>query len=181
MIKLEIVLHPDQKLKRICIPIARITDNIKLLAAQMLDTMYKAPGIGMAAPQVGILKRIFVMDCADESMDAKPFVLINPEITWVSEEKSKHEEGCLSIPDFYGEVERPKEVKIKCLDKDGFVKEFYFKGLEATCAQHEIDHLNGVLFIDYLSPIRRGIITSKMKKFKKKNYEMIRHEKTLDR
>ena len=168
MTKYEIVLHPDQKLKKLCVPITKVTEEIRSIGLKMLETMYGAPGIGLAGPQVGIQKRIFVMDCGEKDNKSEPRICINPEITWVSEEKSVYEEGCLSIPDFYAEVERPTEIKMICLNEAGENVEFHFNGLEATCAQHEIDHLNGVLFIDYLGPIRRGIITNKMKK-KKKN------------
>jgi peptide deformylase len=135
----------------------------------MLKTMYEAPGVGLAAPQVGLLKRIFVMDCSDESSTSDPYIFINPEIIWVSEQKSTYEEGCLSIPDFYGDVERPTEIKIRYLNEQGLITDHHFDGLQATCVQHEIDHLDGILFIDYLGPIRRQIITSKMKKYKKEN------------
>ena len=167
MANYEIILHPDQKLKKRCLTVSKVTDEIRSLGLRMLETMYAAPGIGLAAPQVGILKRIFVMDCADKDNKREPYICINPEIIWVSEQKNIYEEGCLSIPDFYGEIERPSEVKMICLDIDGHQVEHQFDGLEATCAQHEIDHLNGVLFIDYLGPIRRQIITTKMKKIKK--------------
>ena len=167
MANYEIILHPDQKLKKHCLTVKKVTNEIRAMGLRMLETMYAAPGIGLAAPQVGILKRIFVMDCADKDSNREPYICINPEIIWVSEQKNIYEEGCLSIPDFYGEIERPSEINMICLDIDGNKVEHQFAGLEATCAQHEIDHLNGVLFIDYLSPIRRQIITSKMKKIKK--------------
>ena len=169
MIKFDIILHPDQKLKRICTPVAEVTDEIRKIALRMIKTMYEAPGVGLAAPQVGILKRIFVMDCADKESVPDPHIMINPEIVWVSEQKNTYEEGCLSIPDFYGDVERPSEIKIWCLNENGIPTEHHFDALRATCAQHEIDHLNGILFIDYLGPIRKQIITSKMKKYKKEN------------
>ena len=167
MTKFDIILHPDQKLKKVCLPVSQVTDDVRLIVSKMLETMYEAPGIGLAAPQVGILKRIFVMDCSEKDVSTQPYVIINPEIVWLSEQKSTYEEGCLSIPDFYGDVERPSEIKIRCLNEKGDIIEHYFDGLHATCAQHEIDHLNGVLFIDYLGPMRRQIITSKMKKYKK--------------
>lgn len=167
MINFDIILHPDQKLKKICMPVLEVTDEIRTIASKMLKTMYEAPGIGLAAPQVGILKRIFVMDCAEKDLVAEPYIFINPEIVWVSEQKNTYEEGCLSIPDFYGEIERPTEIKIKCLNEQGERTEYHFDGLLATCVQHEMDHLNGILFIDYLGPVRKQIITSKMKKFKK--------------
>ena len=167
MTKFDIVLHPDQKLKKVCIPVSQVTDDVRLISFKMLETMYEAPGIGLAAPQVGILKRIFVMDCSEKDVVSKPYIIINPEIVWLSEQKSIYEEGCLSIPDFYGDVERPSEITIRCLNEKGYIIEHHFDGLQAICAQHEIDHLNGVLFIDYLGPMRRQIITSKMKKYKK--------------
>ena len=167
MRKYEIVLHPDQKLKKKCLPVSEVTKEIRLIGLRMLETMYNAAGIGLAAPQVGILKRIFVMDCAEKDKTSEPHICINPEISWVSENKNIYEEGCLSIPDFYGEIERPTEIKMSCLNENGERLEYHFVGLEATCAQHEIDHLNGVLFIDYLGPMRRQIITAKMKKIKK--------------
>ena len=169
MIKYEIVLHPDQKLKKRCLRVNDVTSEVRSIAFRMLDTMYDAKGIGLAAPQVGISKRIFVMDCTEKDKTSKPYVCINPELSWVSEQKSTYEEGCLSIPDFYGEIERPSEIKMTCLNERGEVIEYSFGGIEATCAQHEIDHLNGVLFIDYLGAVRRQIITTKMKKFKKQN------------
>tara|TARA_A100001011_G_scaffold390432_1_gene473849 strand:+ start:741 stop:1286 length:546 start_codon:yes stop_codon:yes gene_type:complete len=169
MTKYEIVLHPDQKLKKCCLRINEVTSEVRSVALRMLDTMYDAQGIGLAAPQVGISKRIFVMDCTERDKTSKPYICINPEVSWVSEQKSIYEEGCLSIPDFYGEIERPSEIKMTCLNELGEVMEHHFGGIEATCAQHEIDHLNGTLFIDYLGAVRRQIITTKMKKFKKQN------------
>ena len=167
MTKYEIVLHPDQKLKKKCLPVDEVTNEIRSLGMKMLEIMYDAPGIGLAAPQIGVLKRIFVMDCSEKGKPSKSYICINPEITWFSDQKSVYEEGCLSIPDFYAEIDRPSEIKMSCLNEDGKTVEYYFNGLQATCAQHEIDHLNGKLFIDYLSSIRRQIITTKMKKVKK--------------
>ena len=167
MTKYEIVLHPDQKLKKKCLPVDKITDEIRTIGFRMLKTMYDAPGIGLAAPQVGILKRIFVMDCAEKDESTSSHICINPQIIWSSESTNVYEEGCLSIPDFFGDVARPSEIKMKCLNEQGDAMEYHFTGLEATCAQHEIDHLNGVLFIDYLGPIRKQMITTKMKKIKK--------------
>ena len=169
MLKYEIILYPDQKLKKRCLPFSEVNKETRLIGLRMLETMYSASGIGLAGPQVGILKRIFVMDCAEKDKTSEPHICINPEITWVSENKQSYEEGCLSIPDFYGEIERPAEIKMSCLNEDGEKHEHHFRGLEAICAQHEIDHLNGLLFIDYLGPIRKQIITAKMKKIKKHN------------
>ena len=126
------------------------------------------PGVGLAAPQVGVNKRMFVMDCVkDPDLAARPLVLINPEITWASEDLTTYEEGCLSIPDQYADVERPSEVRVRWLGLDGKTQEEQFAGLWATCAQHEIDHLDGKLFIDYLRPLKRQMITRKMEKLKR--------------
>ncbi len=163
-----ILLHPDPRLKKVCEPISRITPEIEALAADMLATMYDAPGVGLAGPQVGVLSRIFVMDAQrDPEAERRPMVLINPEITWESEQQNVYEEGCLSIPDQYAEVIRPAEVKVSWLGLDGKQHEQDFDGLWATCAQHEIDHLDGVLFIDHISAMRRQMITRRMVKLKR--------------
>ncbi|RMC34282.1 peptide deformylase [Paracoccus alkanivorans] len=163
-----ILIHPDPRLKKLAEPIASVTPEIEALADDMLATMYDAPGVGLAGPQVGVLKRIFVMDAnRDPEAERQPMVLINPEVTWSSEEANTHEEGCLSIPEQYAEVTRPAQVKMRWLGLDGKTHEQEFDGLWATCAQHELDHLNGVLFIDHLSAIRRQMITRKMVKLKR--------------
>lgn len=163
-----ILIHPDPRLKKVCAPVPAITDDVRALAADMLETMYEAPGVGLAAPQVGVLSRILVMDCVkDPEAPPRPMVLVNPEITWSSEAVNVHEEGCLSIPDQYAEVERPAEVRVRWLGLDGGTQEETFEGLWATCVQHEIDHLNGKLFIDYLKPLKRQMITRKMEKLKR--------------
>ncbi|MFN3276749.1 MAG: peptide deformylase [Paracoccus sp. (in: a-proteobacteria)] len=163
-----ILIHPDPRLKRMADPVARVTPEIEALAADMLATMYDAPGIGLAAPQIGVSQRIFVMDATREpDAPRAPLVLLNPEVTWVSEAENVYEEGCLSIPDQYGEVTRPAEVRLRWLGLDGKTQEREFDGLWATCAQHELDHLNGVLFIDHLSAIKRQMITRKMQKLKR--------------
>ena len=139
-----------------------------MAAADMLETMYAAPGVGLAGPQVGLMKRLFVMDCVkDPEAAPRPMVLMNPAVTWTSEACNVYEEGCLSIPEHYAEVERPAEVRVRWLGLDGTMHEEQFSGLWATCAQHEIDHLNGKLFIDYLSPLKRQLITRKMEKLKR--------------
>jgi len=140
---------------------------VRKLADDMLETMHDAPGIGLAAPQVGILQRLIVMDCAKKDEEPQPMALINPEVTWISEELNTYSEGCLSIPEQYEDVTRPAEVRVRWLDLDGKPQEQKFDGLWATCVQHEIDHLNGKLFIDYLSRIKRSMITKKMIKLKK--------------
>lgn len=163
-----ILLHPDPRLKKLCEPVARITPEIETLAADMLATMYDAPGVGLAAPQVGVLSRLYVMDCnKDPDAPHDPIVMVNPEITWRSEALNTYEEGCLSLPDHYADVTRPAEVKVRWLGLDGKMHERGFDGLWATCAQHEIDHLEGKLFIDYLGPIKRQMITRKMVKLKR--------------
>lgn len=163
-----ILLHPDPRLKKTAAPVDEITGDLRQLADDMLETMYDAPGIGLAAPQVGVLKRVLVMDCVkDEEEEPRPMVLVNPEITWSSDETNVYEEGCLSIPEHYGEVERPAEVKVSWTGLDGTAQTEHFDGLWATCVQHEIDHLDGKLFIDYLKPLRRQLITRKMQKLKR--------------
>ena len=165
---LPILIHPDPRLKKVATPVSEVTRDIRALADNMLETMYDAPGIGLAAPQVGVMKRIFVMDCIkEEGATPEPMVLINPEVTWVSEDMNVYEEGCLSIPDQYAEVERPAEARVRWMDLDGKTHEEQFDKLWATCSQHEIDHLNGKLFIDYLKPLRRQMITRKMVKLKR--------------
>ena len=165
MSMLNILLHPDPRLKRICEPVARITPEVETLAADMLATMYDAPGVGLAAPQVGVLSRLYVMDCnKDPEAPRDPLVMVNPEVTWTSEALNTYEEGCLSIPEQYADVTRPKQVRLQWMGLDGKTHEEEFDGLWATCAQHELDHLNGVLFIDHLSRLRRDRAVSKVKK-----------------
>ncbi|MCB2109560.1 MAG: peptide deformylase [Defluviimonas sp.] len=164
----QILIHPDPRLKKPCDPVTEITEELRATASDMLETMYDAPGVGLAAPQVGLLKRFFVMDCVkDPEAPPRPMVLINPEVIWASEAQNTYEEGCLSIPDQYAEVTRPAEVRVRWSDLDGAVHEEHFSGLWATCAQHEIDHLDGRLFIDYLTPLKRQLITRKMVKLKR--------------
>ena len=163
-----ILIHPDPRLKTRTDPVTEITDELRALADDMLETMYDAPGIGLAAPQIGSMARMLVMDCVkDEDEAPRPMVLINPVVISASEERSTYEEGCLSIPDQYAEVERPAEVTVRWLGLDGAETEEHFTGLWATCVQHEIDHLDGKLFIDYLSGLKRSMITKKMLKLKK--------------
>ncbi len=163
-----ILIHPDPRLKKVCPPVAQITPELRTLADDMLQTMYDAPGIGLAAPQVGELVRLIVMDCIKEEGAApRPLILFNPEITWTSEDTNIYDEGCLSIPDQYAEVERPAEVKVRWLDADGAPQQEHFDGLWATCVQHEIDHINGKLFIDHLKPLKRQMITRRMQKLKR--------------
>jgi len=163
-----ILIHPDPRLKSTADPVAAVDKGVRALADDMLETMYNAPGIGLAAPQVGILQRMLVMDCVkDEMATPEPMVLINPRVLSSSEETNVYDEGCLSIPDQYAEVERPAAVKVEWTDLDGQTVQQDFDGLWATCVQHEIDHLNGKLFIDYLKPLKRQMITRKMQKLKR--------------
>ena len=163
-----ILIHPDPRLKTVAEPVGEITAELRALADDMLETMYDAPGIGLAAPQIGVLKRLLVMDCVKEEGAApRPMALFNPEIIWASDDMNTYEEGCLSIPEQYAEVDRPAEVQVRWIDPSGAQHEEHFRGLWATCVQHEIDHLNGKLFIDYLKPMKRQMITRKMVKLKR--------------
>ncbi|WP_135505907.1 peptide deformylase [Roseovarius aestuariivivens] len=166
--KRPILIHPDPRLKKVCDPVADLSDELRALAEDMLETMYDAPGIGLAAPQVGDLNRLIVMDCAkDEGAEPRPMVLFNPEIVASSDESNVYEEGCLSIPEEFAEVTRPKVVDVRWIGLDGEEHGETFDGLWATCVQHEIDHLNGKLFIDYLGPMKRQMITRRMQKRKR--------------
>ena len=166
--KRPILIHPDPRLKKVCPAVADLSDELRRLADDMLETMYHAPGIGLAAPQVGQLNRLIVMDCVkDENETPRPTIMFNPEVVASSDEMNVHEEGCLSIPDEYAEVTRPKVVDVRWIDRDGNEVQDTFDGLWATCVQHEIDHLNGKLFIDYLGPMKRQMITRRMQKLKR--------------
>lgn len=172
MAVLPIVEVPDPLLRQTCAPVAEVTDEVRGIVADMFDTMYAARGIGLAAIQVGILQRIVVIDLQErepaegEAPEAarEPRAFVNPEITWVSEELSSYSEGCLSIPEQYAEVERPARCRVTWLDTDGARQEEEFGGLMATCMQHEVDHLNGVLFIDHISRLKRGMLLKKLDK-----------------
>jgi peptide deformylase len=164
----DIIILPDKRLRQMSKPVAEIGADIRGLVGDMFDTMYEAPGIGLAAIQVGVKARIVVMDLSKREAEAEPKVFINPEITWSSEEKSVYEEGCLSIPDIHEDVARPARVKVKYLDLDGKPHEEDAEGLFATCIQHEIDHLNGVLFIDHISKLKRDRIVKKFTKAAKR-------------
>jgi peptide deformylase len=164
----EIIKLPDKRLRLKSEPVKQIDAGIRALVDDMFETMYAAPGIGLAAIQVGVAKRVVTMDLSKKEGDHKPQVFINPEVTWKSDEIGTYEEGCLSIPEYYEEVERPAEVKVKYLDIDGKSHEIKAKGLLATCLQHEIDHTNGVLFIDHLSRLKRNLVIKKFTKAAKK-------------
>ncbi len=166
--KRSIIIHPDPRLKKLCAPVDDLSDDRRALADDMLETMYEAPGIGLAAPQVGVLERLIVLDCVKENgADPRPLIMFNPEVLASSDEISSYEEGCLSIPEQYAEVTRPAEVDVAWIDRNGKACKETFQGLWATCVQHEIDHLNGKLFIDYLGPMKRQMITRKMQKLKR--------------
>jgi peptide deformylase len=160
----DIIKLPDKRLRLKSEPVKRIDAGVRKLADDLFETMYAAPGIGLAAIQIGVAKRVFVADLSKKEERHQPQAFINPEITWTSEEKATHEEGCLSIPDYYEEVERPIEVKVKYLDLDGKAHQIEAKGLLATCLQHEIDHINGVLFIDHISKLKRDRVIKKFTK-----------------
>ena len=166
--KRPILIHPDPRLKKPAPEVADLTDDLRGLADDMLETMYAAPGIGLAAPQVGVDARLIVLDCVKEEGAApRPIAMFNPEVIAASDERSVYEEGCLSIPDIYADVERPSEVTVRWIDPTGTERQEDFAGLWATCVQHEIDHIDGTLFIDYLKPLKRQLITRKMVKLKK--------------
>ncbi len=164
MAKREILIIPDTRLRLKSERVKTIDQSVRALVEDMFETMYAAPGIGLAAIQIGVLQRVVTMDLAKKEEPKAPQVFINPEITWASDERGTYDEGCLSIPEYYEEVERPKAVKVKYLDLDGKEHAIEADGLLATCLQHEIDHTNGVLFIDHISKLKRDRV---MKKFKK--------------
>jgi len=160
----EIIKLPDIRLRLVSEPVKRVDAGIRKLVEDMFETMYAAPGIGLAAIQVGVGKRLFTADLSKKEEAHEPQVFINPEIAWASDEKAIHEEGCLSIPEYYEDVERPVQVKVKYLDLDGKAHEIEADGLLARCVQHEIDHINGVLFIDHLSKLKRDRVIKKFSK-----------------
>jgi peptide deformylase len=161
---LPIIEIPDPRLKLVSEPVAQVDAGVRKLMDDLMETMYDAPGIGLAAIQVAVAKRVLVLDVAREDEKPQPLCIANPEIVWASEELNVYQEGCLSIPDYYEDVERPKKVRVRYLDHDGKLQELDADGLLATCVQHEIDHLNGVLFIDHLSRLKRDRV---MKKYAK--------------
>ena len=162
---------PDPVLRQISKPVETFDDGLKTLVADMFETMYDAPGIGLAAIQIGEPKRVVTLDLAKKDEPKQPKVYINPELLWASEERSIYEEGCLSIPEYYEEVERPAKVRVRFTDLDGKTHEEDADGLYATCIQHEIDHLNGVLFVDYLSRLKRDRVLKKFEKAAKRAAE----------
>jgi peptide deformylase len=163
---LEILEAPDRRLTTVCAPVERIDADLLHLLDAMLETMYAAPGIGLAAPQVGVLKRAFVIDVGEEGQRAPRFV-INPTLVWRSESETVAEEGCLSLPKQFGEVARANQVRLRHLDRVGQTQEVAAEGLLARCLQHEIDHLNGILFVDHLSALKRTMILRRLAKAKR--------------
>ena len=163
----KIIIEPDPVLRKKCDPLEKVDDQTRKLMKDMLETMYNAPGIGLAAIQVGILKRLVVIDISKDQEKKEPLFLINPEIIHTSNKTSIYEEGCLSLPGQFAEIERPAECVLKYVDYQGIQKEMKAEGLLATCIQHEVDHLNGILFIDYLSKLKKDMIIKKLVKQKK--------------
>ena len=164
----DILVLPDKRLRFVSEPVTALDKELRALADDMFETMYAAPGIGLAAIQIGVPKRIVTIDLAKNDEPKNPQVYINPEVTWTSDEKATYEEGCLSIPEYYEEVERPSRVKVKYMGLDGKTHEIEAEGLLATCLQHEIDHINGVLFIDHISKLKRDLVVKKFKKAAKR-------------
>ena len=164
MAKKQILTIPDPLLRKVSEPVTSVNTEVKNLMDDMLETMYAAPGIGLAAVQVGVLKRIIVIDLSKDGQKKDPLFIVNPQITFKSEEIISYEEGCLSIPNQFAEVKRPSSCKVNFLDYNGKKREINADGLLATCVQHEVDHLNGVLFIDHLSKLKKDIIIKKTKK-----------------
>jgi peptide deformylase len=164
----DILILPDKRLRQKSEPVKTVDKSLRALIGDMFETMYAAPGIGLAAIQIGVARRVVTLDLAKKDEPRQPLVFINPEVTWSSDEKATYEEGCLSIPEYYEEVTRPKAVKVKFLDLDLKPQEMEAEGLLATCLQHEIDHINGVLFIDHISKLKRDMVMKKFKKAAKK-------------
>lgn len=164
MTKLDIITLPDPRLKLVSEPVAVVDAEIRRILDDMLETMYEAPGVGLAAIQVAIPKRLVTIDVSREGEEKAPLFLVNPEITWVSEELSTYQEGCLSVPEHYDDVVRPARCRVKFLDRDGKSQEIEAEGLLATCIQHEIDHLDGIVFIDHLSRLKRERIAKRFLK-----------------
>ncbi|MEQ8283482.1 MAG: peptide deformylase [Parvibaculum sp.] len=163
----EIITAPDPRLKEVSKPVDKVDDGLRALMDDMLETMYAAPGIGLAAIQVGVPKQVIVMDLARDGEKPEPRYFINPEILWTSDDTAVYEEGCLSVPDMYEDVERPARCRVRYLDDQGEIREEECDELLATCLQHEMDHLKGILFIDHLSRVKRSMMLKKLIKQKK--------------
>ena len=168
---LPIIIAPDQRLKRPALPVDSVNSEVRSLMDNMLETMYEAPGIGLAAPQVGVSARVLVIDINmnDKGMPGEPLLVANPKLIWTSKELNTTEEGCLSLPTQYSEVKRPAKIRVTFTDKDNQTKEVEADGLLAACLQHEMDHLDGILFVDHLSRLKRNMILKKLAKNKRHN------------
>jgi peptide deformylase len=184
MALLDIIVAPDPRLKKKALPVDAVDKSIAKLMADMLDTMYDAPGVGLAAPQVGILRRVIVVDPAPGGETSQPLKMANPEILWSSDETKEHEEGCLSLPEEYDRVHRPDRIKVRYLDGENEQQELDAEDFLAVVIQHEIDHLDGVIFVDHISSLKRGIILRRLTKIKKlgkiKNLRKHRNVTTLN-
>ena len=167
MAKLDIIVAPDPRLKIKCKPVAKVDAKIARLMDNMLETMYAAPGIGLAAPQVGVAQRIVVVDIAKDGEKPAPLKMANPELVWVSDEDAVFNEGCLSLPEHYADVVRPSAIRVRYIDHENEIRELEAEGMLATCIQHEMDHLDGILFVDHLTALKRNIILRKLLKAKK--------------
>ena len=167
MALLPIITAPDPRLKIKALPVAAVDDKVRRLMDDMLATMRQAIGVGLAAPQVGVAKRVIVLDVAREGEQPQPMMLANPEILWRSPELTTGSEGCLSLPEHYAEVTRPEKIRLRYLDYQNEIRELEASGLLATCVQHEIDHLDGILFVDHISMVKRGMILRKLSKSKR--------------
>jgi peptide deformylase len=167
MALLPIIIAPDPRLKQISAPVERVDDAVRQLMDDMLETMYQAPGVGLAAPQVGVLRRIIVLDASKKDEERQPYAMVNPELVRVSDQDMRSEEGCLSLPEHYADVVRPAAIRVRYLDHEGEIRELDAEELLATCIQHEMDHLEGILFVDHLSALKRNMILRKLTKAKK--------------
>ncbi|MGE0118864.1 MAG: peptide deformylase [Dongiaceae bacterium] len=167
MAKLDIIVAPDPRLKIKCAPVDKVDASVRKLMDDMLETMYAAPGVGLAAPQVGVAKRVIVVDAAAKGEPPQPYRMANPEIVWASDEDNTYNEGCLSLPEHYADVVRPKAVRVRYLDHENEIRELEADGLLATCVQHEMDHLDGILFVDHISALKRNMILRKLLKAKR--------------
>ena len=167
MAVLPIITAPDKRLKVRSEPVRAVDAELATLMDDMLETMYLAPGVGLAAPQIGVTKRVIVVDVGKTEGDCDPYRMANPELVWTSDERSVYEEGCLSLPEYYADVERPERIRVKYIDENNTEQELEADGLLATCIQHEMDHLEGVLFVDHLTSLKRNMIIRKLQKTKK--------------
>ena len=166
---LPILTAPDPRLKKKSLAVKAVDNRVRRLMSDMVQTMYESNGIGLSAPQVGVLERVIVVDCAREGEKPQPMKIANPEILWASDETVVCSEGCLSLPEQYADVTRPSAIRLRYLDEQNEIREIEAKGLLATCIQHEMDHLEGVLFVDHISALKRGIILRKLSKLKRQN------------